>query len=580
MENEISLTTKPVGSIAGRFFVPSYQRGYRWSSNEVVRLLEDIFRNGNARYCLQPIVVRHNAGRYELVDGQQRLTTLFLIYQYMYKELGGVFDAPAFSLEYATRDKSETFLNDIDLSRCEENIDFWFMGNTYKTIKEWFSCAEKPKKRAFEFASYLEDNVSVIWYEVHGIDDDEAISLFARLNIGKIPLTSAELVKAMFLNRDGWQGQPEIKREKQEEISLQWDSMENELHRDTFWGFLTNEKQHTYQTRMDLLLELLTYDSQAESRDRYAAFFAIDAMSRDMPLNDIWHKLRKIFFMLQDWFEDHELYHKIGYLIASGFASLNEIFASVSHKKKDEIAQILDDRIRDSLLIGDRNYGDLDYTNRDDYKKISRLLLLFNVESVRQNGERTQWFPFDKFKYGLDNQAAWSLEHIHAQHAEGLNTQAAWKEWLARHGRAIKVLGEEKEYADLLDRIQAAVADGNLGRNDFASLQQEIAGVLSPAGYKDDLHSIANLALLDSSLNAVLSNSTFAVKRNHLLEKDKHGEYIPFCTRNVFLKYYTPSEECQLYFWSMADRKAYVDAINGTLKDYLLEQIKCGQEGA
>ena len=49
MENEINLTTKPVGSISGRFFVPSYQRGYRWSSNEVVRLLEDIFRNGNAK---------------------------------------------------------------------------------------------------------------------------------------------------------------------------------------------------------------------------------------------------------------------------------------------------------------------------------------------------------------------------------------------------------------------------------------------------------------------------------------------------------------------------------------------------
>ena len=64
------------------------------------------------------------------------------------------------------------------------------------------------------------------------------------------------------MNRDGWQGQPEIKREKQEEISLQWDSMENELHRDAFWGFLTNKKQHNYQTRMDLLLELLAKRSR------------------------------------------------------------------------------------------------------------------------------------------------------------------------------------------------------------------------------------------------------------------------------------------------------------------------------
>ena len=110
--------------------------------------------------------------------------------------------------------------------------------------------------------------------------------------------------------------------------------MENELHRDAFWGFLTNKKQHNYQTRMDLLLELLVYGHQADSRDSYAAFFAIDRMSRYMSLNDIWNKLRKTFFLLQDWFEDHDLYHKIGYLIASGYASINEIFALVSHKKK------------------------------------------------------------------------------------------------------------------------------------------------------------------------------------------------------------------------------------------------------
>ena len=151
------------------------------------------------------------------------------------------------------------------------------------------------------------------------------------------------------MNRDGWQGQPEIKREKQEEISLQWESMENELHRDAFWGFLTNKKQHNYQTRMDLLLELLAYGHQADSRDSYAAFFAIDRMSRYMSLNDIWNKLRKTFFLLQDWFEDHDLYHKIGYLIAAQELTLMEIYNMSLNKTKPKFIDDLDSRIKYSM---------------------------------------------------------------------------------------------------------------------------------------------------------------------------------------------------------------------------------------
>ena len=70
-----------------------------------------------------------------------------------------------------------------------------------------------------------------------------------------------------------------------------------------------------------------------------------------------------------------------------------------------------------------------------------------------------------------------------------------------------------------------------------------------------------------------MNNSTFDVKRNRIVEMDKKGQYIPFCTKMVFLKYYTPSEKNQLHFWGQADRIAYVQAINEVLKDYLEEPI-------
>ena len=77
----INLEPKLVGKIEGDFYIPAYQRGYRWNE-EVKRLLEDIEEIEESKnYSLQPIVVK-NIGekKYELIDGQQRLTTIFFIF--------------------------------------------------------------------------------------------------------------------------------------------------------------------------------------------------------------------------------------------------------------------------------------------------------------------------------------------------------------------------------------------------------------------------------------------------------------------------------------------------------------------
>lgn len=116
MGNNIILETKFVADIRGSFYIPSYQRGYRWSETEVVRLLDDIYQNGKKNYCLQPVVVRKKEDQHELIDGQQRLTTLYLIYKYM-KNVNPFFNEPAFTLSYQTRDQSEEFLKTLDMTK-------------------------------------------------------------------------------------------------------------------------------------------------------------------------------------------------------------------------------------------------------------------------------------------------------------------------------------------------------------------------------------------------------------------------------------------------------------------------------
>ena len=562
MNTGIVFDTKLVSSIKGEFYIPSYQRGYRWGENEVIRLLDDVYANGKKNYCLQPIVVRKKGDAYELVDGQQRFTTLYLIYKYMHDANPFFFSEPAFSLTYETREASADFLKNLDLSKRNDNIDFWFIANAYETIKTWFE--EDLQIRVMRIFEYFKEQVNVIWYEVD--ESEDAISLFTRLNIGKIPLTNAELVKAMFLTAYG----SDAAEKRQDEFSLQWDNMEKELHNDKLWYFLTNKTNTNYQTRIDLVLDLIS-GKQSTDREKYYSFFKIDAMKHTTSLDEVWRKILQTFLVLKDWFENHELYHKIGYLIAaaSDSLSLSDIFELSENKTKSEFRAALDEEIKKSIHISG-NYADLSYDKPTDYKRISTLLLLFNVESVRLNGEQSQWFPFDKFKFDKSSNISWSLEHIHAQQSEGMKTQEKWKEWLDLHIDSVKTVSKNQ---DLIDRMTEAKQKATLSRAEFEVLQQEVIDILSLKENVDYLHTIGNLALLNTRDNAALNNSTFDVKRNQIVEMDKNGAFIPFCTKNVFLKYYTPSEKNQLHFWGQADRVAYIKAINEKLEKYLPEPI-------
>jgi uncharacterized protein with ParB-like and HNH nuclease domain len=82
----ISLLTGADGKPAN-YWIPAYQRGYRWSPLQVTQLLDDVWEfiqvseggNRHQFYCLQPLVIKAVPdGVFEVVDGQQRLTTVFI----------------------------------------------------------------------------------------------------------------------------------------------------------------------------------------------------------------------------------------------------------------------------------------------------------------------------------------------------------------------------------------------------------------------------------------------------------------------------------------------------------------------
>ena len=566
VSNNIQLEEKLVGQIKGEFYVPSYQRGYRWDQSQVIALLDDVYNNKEKPYCLQPIVVRKDVqGRYELIDGQQRLTTLFIIYKFMIDRWPDYIENINYSLTYETREGNMDFFNHIENEElANANIDFFFMHRAYMTVKDWFARERniKPLHVAGDITKYFDNNVKVIWYELQSGTREDATKLFTRLNIGRIPLTNAELVKALFLCES-----EEITRDKQMEISLQWDTIERELHDSDFWYFLTKKKEESYATRIELLFDFIA-GKKDDEREQFYTFYWFNERKADTSIKQLWNEILSYYYRLKEWYKNDKLYHKIGYLVASGTSTIDKMMTESKDLKKSQMDNLLDEWIRKSVDCK-KPYAELNYIN--DYGQITNILLLFNVISLMKNGSGAR-FPFKEF-----NNEEWSLEHIHAQHSLKLNTQEKWKEWLLIHLDSVKGMDNT---AELVQEMQNALSNERLTDVEFNNLSDRIMTMFSEQGDTEYVHSLSNMALLQCSKNSALSNALFDAKCRKIREMDAQGQFIPYCTRMVFMKYYSSEKQdsISLHFWGKKDREAYIEKMNEILNNYLKEPIGDGSK--
>lgn len=563
------LELKLIGDIAGSFRVPRYQRGYRWGKLEVERLLNDIWESKGAPYSLQPVVVKRDGdAAWELVDGQQRLTTLFLIFVFMQRENLQSSGAP-YSITYDTRPGSEAYLQELDDDRADSNIDFFHLHGAYECISAWFDAhGAKRQHVANKFYGYLFESVRVIWYEApKGLD---STALFTRLNVGRIPLTDAELFKALLLSRSrGGAGVTD----RTHEIAAQWDSIERDLRHPDIWAFVADDATSESPTRITLLLDTLAGGPRGRLRPRFHTFDVLREQFEQNQPEAVWNEIVQLHALVLGWYENRDQYHKIGYLVAVG-QRFGDLVGLASGKRKSEFGAILDDRIRQTLDLTPSGVTVLSYES--DTQKCERLLLLMNVETVRRIVGSTE-----RYSFRIHRWQAWSLEHIHAQHAESLTTVEQWKEWLRLHRDALADLPsvDETQRNDLVRRIDDL--GDKIDRQAFQELARDVAAMFtiadgSTAAASHSVHSVSNLALLASNHNSALNNAVFEVKRRRILELDRQGAYIPICTRQVFLKYYTDADAQQIHFWSTQDREAYLAAIlshDGGVGAYLKPEV-------
>ena len=619
IENIIEM--KSISNLLGlKFFIPSYQRGYRWNEQQIEDLLNDIndFRPESVNnsdegtwYCLQPLVVKkvkkadtycdeatEEEDWYEVIDGQQRLTTIYLIIHYFNEMWNGKRKTPLPTISYATRKDSYDFLKNLEINEDQEAvtpgkefkdyIDYFYMKQAYSTIHKW-ACKQGDTFDNNDFQSKFIHRTRVVWYETV---DEDSIKVFTRLNIGKISLTNAELIKALFLNRSNFRvSDDKHLKLRQQEIASEWDNTEYTLQNDEFWLFL-NEKGYSRPTRIDFIFDLICEQNKLGLNDEKYGMIGSDDYrtfryfyeyfhSDQSSIEKCWNEVKAYFQTFKEWYEDLELYHYVGYLIVHGHTIHNLVAEWNASADKSYFMIGLKKKIAGEI----KKCPLLDYQYKadgSDKGKCKPILLFHNIQTiVNQNKNnldnvRYQIGIFHKFPFHLYKIESWDVEHINSNTTNEEDDVMTQKQWLLN-----VYLSADKEMQTKIHDFFEQVNEEQRNK-----LFHEIKNHFPQTDdwTPEEKNRIWNYTLLDSSTNRSYGNALFSGKRQVIIGKDKGikisipkmtkdgklqfireekagSSFVPLCTKQVFMKYYSPIMSDANYWTKNIDAEGYVNDI-------------------
>ena len=246
------------------FIVPQYQRPYVWQEENIQELIDDLYyafeNKQNSEYFLGALVLKRTTEKefreYEILDGQQRLTTLcmmmavirdlikkpqykYTLSQMIYQEENELLKVPSRNrIKYNTRDKVKDFVKDYiiangstrkrDLVNYHEDTNI-SVSNMAKAISTMHTIFEN-KENLESFAVFLLNNVLFIYVSTDNTED--AFRLFTILNDRGIPLSNADILKSINIG--------EISEEDLDEYSKHWEYLEEKYHKgfDRFLSFV------------------------------------------------------------------------------------------------------------------------------------------------------------------------------------------------------------------------------------------------------------------------------------------------------------------------------------------------------
>ena len=649
------------------YYIPSYQRGYRWTKTQIYDLCNDLLeyalkpnKDPQAFYSLQPLIIREDKRRtienkptYEVIDGQQRLTTIYILYKFLMNFKGIKSDedlkmrkrVEMYSIYYETRPYDYEILKRIGYETIKKreikDIDIAHVINAYNYIKQWLNgekdknpdCAESTftlfSNETFDPDTVVEKlfkllnnsrnttepegNVQFIWYEIDA--EKDAIQEFLSENKGKIKLTDTEKIRALFMQR---KGSDKVKDLIQLDIAKDWELIENTLHRNDFWSFISNETDKE-DGRIDLIFKYI-FDLHDDGKSRkdndylfryyYRLFNDKLGDAGDAPVATTqWKEVMEAFQMLQNWYRNPRIYNLIGLLTKeqgiSGEQLSTKVISDIYNapevvtmedfitKLKEKVCKTIVDNIAISSggnkeLDVQGEYVSLFFDKPADKKKIPGLLRFLNVNLLCKEIEkmlkdvdkpdeekkasdmgrsnRDELCAIYRFPFEALDAFNWDVEHIDSATTNTLTDPKEQIEWIKEAESALgSNLTDNKEYSDAKNAIETASEEEKKAiRSKMLSIIRDLIG-------EDEIEErknwIGNLTLLDCGTNRMYKNKIFAFKRRIIHERINRGVFVPVCTQKIFNKIYPGCTRNNLR-WDIDDKKAYHAVILQEIKQF------------
>lgn len=564
------------------YHIPAYQRGYKWGSGEgeaVTLLLEDLlsaFRQKKEEYYLQyitvkPITIEKKGLCLEVIDGQQRITTLSIILSV----LADLSDEPSLNyanekLHYAIRENffdeyvyDTNNLKKIKRTRWKDFIeggreelnkqDVYYL---HAAVRKCFSFIEDNKNKDFSLSGFYDFVLNFTKVIVNSIEQHVASeTVFKNLNSNQVPLSETELIKALLITNAGRKqvNQSEAHFREVMEVRLglgrMWDDIQN-------WSNIPSIKTFYFNSRDDAMHEFLKLvalvmgikslpakkKSKTENKRQLFNFFS------KADVKEVIAQMVELHKRLADWYSQDNLYHLIGFCRFAKNSGHNDlIFIADCYEvsTKPELYEFLKGtkeklikREEDGLNPSALSYG-------EDTDQIHAILLSLSVFSQSADSEKqhiSRRFDFNSFV-----KEQWSLEHIFPQTPEGKKNILTDDD-----KKNIRKMLKDEEI-DISDELEKALNADKRDENQKNLISKAI-------GECKSVHGIGNLCLLTVQNNSELSCGFFNDKRKKILSMLQEGSFVPRHTFDVFSKMFEGSKE-DLSLWSLDDIKAHMKHI-------------------
>lgn len=599
-----------------KFRISPYQRGYRWCTRQVQDLLNDLYAfaahhsgtsvgNGgggstewsgldllpeelrapfsliishlsrNAKetmpvYVLQPLMVSNREDDvWEVVDGQQRLTTLLVIlYCLGAPQRYTIWNKSGENLEVVLRALDEERDLQTLAEKLQSDLDTLHLYLALKIVRKRL---DENKEVETALRNLLRDKyrarVKFIWYEIP--DGVDAVKEFVNINTGRIALTQTELVKALILRRS-----PSVEDYQQLTTALQWEQMENALSAHDFWFFISNNSQQEIPVhdRISLILRIAAAQleqgtepvNEDELFSRMKRISGGKVKTQREKTDSVWETVLSVFRTLEHWYVTPELYNWVGFLIHRNKKN--------QEKKLYELVKAFADKgaagFRDYLvkevksIISRIDVDNLDYNSNSD--EILQVLLFLNILMLNksQTGHLKKGLgrsPSYKFPFNLYAEERWDIEHVDSRTDD---MDAMLEQTLDFCQESGETWFKQEELAEL------ETARKNKDYEKAMALLQKKDYMDSVQNWPDDKDGIQNLALLPASINRSYGNVIFAMKRNTIRERIETGAFVPLCTQLVFTKSYNDFPKTMIR-WEYSDKELYKAYIKKQIADFI-----------